>query len=294
MGAKINEVRIVFPYDCNNLAYLRRPEVVWLATHYCSYSRYRRPSYLENYDCFLEEHPELKRRFPSRLGSLNKLNKKDIIQLATHHCRKIQYSTPLYISNYKCFAKEHPELIERVGFLDIETSNFDANFGIMLTYCILDSKTGKILHGQINKNDIIKYPDDKTDARIVKKLIKDIQKFDRLVTHYGRKFDIPFIRTRAITDGIEFPGFGSIANDDTWLMARRKLKLNSNRQDTVDRTLYGNTNKTRINFNYWIAGGRGNKKALDNILDHNKRDVLALRRVWEKLHEFVSRRNTSI
>jgi len=185
-------------------------------------------------------------------------------------------------------------MIERIGFLDIEASNFDANFGIMLTYCIKDSQTGKILWGMIKKKDISKYPPDKTDTRVVKKIVRDIKKFDRIVTHYGRRFDIPFIRTRALYDGIKFPDFGLISNDDTWLIARRKLKLNSNRQDTINLTLFGDTHKTHIEFQYWIAGTRGDKESLDHILDHNKRDVIDLERAWKKLYPFVGRYNTSI
>lgn|GEM_PF-1701462 len=286
--------QVVFPSYCTSLTTLRKPEIVWLATHYCSYSRWRYPSYLENYNCFLEEHPELTGRFPPHLGSLYRLSKKDIIYLSTHYCSKVQYSRPLYISNYKQFAKEHPEMIERIGFLDIEASNFDANFGIMLTYCIKDSQTGKILWGMIKKKDISKYPPDKTDTRVVKKIVRDIKKFDRIVTHYGRRFDIPFIRTRALYDGIKFPDFGLISNDDTWLIARRKLKLNSNRQDTINLTLFGDTHKTHIEFQYWIAGTRGDKESLDHILDHNKRDVIDLERAWKKLYPFVGRYNTSI
>jgi len=289
----VYEKRIVFP-RYGRLSHLRKPEIVWLATHYCNYSRWRRPSYLEDYNCFLREHPELEGRFPSRLGSVTCLSKDDILWLATHYCKNIQYGRPLYLSNYDHFIKEHPEMVERIGFLDIESSNFDANFGIILTYCLLDSQTRNILWGKITKEDILKYPDDKTDIRIIKKLIKELKRFDRVVTHYGRKFDIPFVRTRALYNGIEFPSFGLIANDDSWLIARRKLKLNSNRQTVVDMTLFGDTNKTRVEFKYWIAGERGDAKALDWILDHNKRDVIALERVWQKLNGFVSRCNTSI
>ena len=119
-------------------------------------------------------------------------------------------------------------------------------------------------------------------------------KYDRIVTHYGRRFDIPYIRTRALMMDIPFPNFGSIVNDDTWLMARGKLKLNSNRLDVVEKALFGDTPKTRIDFKYWIAGSRGDKKALEYILDHNKKDVESLERVWLKLKDYVSKRNCSI
>jgi len=177
---------------------------------------------------------------------------------------------------------------ERVGFLDIETSNLDANWGMILTYCIKDSKTGKILSGQITKADIHKFQDDKTDT------VQELKLFDRIVTHYGRRFDIPFIRTRALICGIPFPAFGSISNDDTWVIARRKLKLNSNRQGTVHTTLFGKSHKTHLNMKYWTAAARGNKKALNYVLKHNKIDVIELEESWNVLKNFVSKTNCSI
>lgn len=222
---------------------------------------------------------------------IHRLKKAELVWLGTHKCRHGH----TYLEHYACFLKERPDMWhERIGFLDIEASNLSADFGIMLSYCILDNDTDEILYGVINKEDVEKFKPDQTDKRIVKQLIKDLMKFDRIVTHYGRKFDIPYIRSRALMMKIDFPGFGSIVNDDTWLMARGKLKLTSNRLDTVERALFGKTLKNRIKSQYWIAGNRGDEKALEYILDHNKRDVKSLKKIWLKLKDFVGVRNCSI
>lgn len=94
--------------------------------------------------------------------------------------------------------------------------------------------------------------------------------------------------------GIDFPHFGSIQNDDTWVIARRKLKLNSNRLETIDRAFNGESIKTHIQPKYWIAGARGDKRALKYILEHNEKDVIALEGIWLKLNKFVSKTNCSI
>jgi uncharacterized protein YprB with RNaseH-like and TPR domain len=221
---------------------------------------------------------------------IHRLKKAELVWLGTHKCRHGH----TYLEHYSCFLQEHPEVGEKIGFLDIETTNLQANFGIILSYCIKIDSKDEILMGVINKKDIEKYPADQTDYRVVVKLIKDLEKFDRIVTHYGRKFDIPFIRTRALMMNIPFLNFGSISNDDTWLMARGKMRLNSNRLETVERALFGNTGKTHIDYKHWIAGARGNKKSLDYILDHNKRDVISLEKVWYELKDFVGKRNCSI
>lgn len=221
---------------------------------------------------------------------IHRLKKAEMVWLGTHKCRHGH----TYLEHYACYLQEHPEVKERIGFLDIETTNLQANFGIMLSYCIKIDQKDEIWSGVINKKDIEKYPPDQTDRRIIKDLINDLGKLDRVVTHYGRKFDLPFIRTRALMMDIPFLNFGSLANDDTWLMARGKMRLNSNRLETVERALFGETHKNHIEYKHWIAGARGNKKSLDYILDHNKRDVISLERVWYKLRDFVGKRNCSI
>lgn len=241
----------------------------------------------------VEEVSEMKR---DGIIPIHRLKKDDWVWLFTHHCKHGHR----YVEHYSCYLKDYPTmvhpsaLVEKVGFLDIETSNLDANFGIILTYCIkvLGKKT--ILTGTVKKADIAKYPADKTDTGVVKQLVTDMLKFDRIVTHYGSRFDIPFIRTRALYDGLEFPQFGSIRQDDTWIMSKHKLKLNSNRLDTIARTILGKTDKTHIEFSNWIAGTRGDEKAISYILEHNKFDVTDLEKIWLKLRGFSRFTCTSI
>jgi uncharacterized protein YprB with RNaseH-like and TPR domain len=216
------------------------------------------------------------------------LKKKEIVWLSTHHCKHGHD----YLSHYSCYINDNPQR-EKVGFIDIESSNLDANFGIMLSYCIKDSQSKKIYTGTINKKDIEKYEANKSDYRIVSECVENMLKFDRVVAHYAM-FDIPFIRTRALVCGVDFPTYGSIYVDDTWRWAKNKLKLNSNRLEMVVNTLFGNSEKTHLDSRYWIGGTRGDKKSLDYILSHNKIDVLELEKVYNKLVGFVRKKDTSI
>jgi len=212
------------------------------------------------------------------------------VWLGSHKCRHGH----TYLEHYHCYLTEQPDMKERIGFFDIETHGFDANGGIMLSYFFKIKDKDEFLYDVINIDDIKKYPQDQSDKRIIRSLIKDLKLFDRIVTHYGRKFDNPYTRTRALMLGIDFPCFGSIQNDDTWVIARKKLKLNNNRQETLERALFGKVHKTHFSFKYWLAAVRGDKKALAYILDHNKRDVIALEKIWYKLKDFVSKTNCSI
>lgn len=223
------------------------------------------------------------------IQKLLRLPKPELLKLASRRCKHKH----TFLEHPSCYFKELNKE-EKVGFLDIEASNLDANFGIMLTYCIKDGNSNKIYSGVISKEDINKYEADKTDTRVLKQCIEDMLKFDRLVAHYGKRFDFPFIRTRALICGVDFPDFGSIFIDDTWIWAKYKLKLNSNRLDTIATTLFGESDKTHLQYKYWVGGIRGDKKSLDYILKHNKIDVLELEKIYNKLKSFVKQNKSSI
>lgn len=60
------------------------------------------------------------------------------------------------------------------------------------------------------------------------------------------------------------------------------------------RALTGSTEKTHIDYRYWIGGVRGDKKSLAYILDHNEKDVIELEKIWLKLRDYVRKNNSSI
>ncbi len=216
---------------------------------------------------------------------LHALKKGDFIWMGMHKCRKHGHS---YLEHYSCYEKEVKESPERIGFLDIETSNLDADFGIILSWAIKE-KGGKIASSVITKEELLK----SEDKEIVKRLIKEMQNYDRLITWYGCRFDMPFIRSRAVALGLDYPGFGAIKHQDIYFISRNKLKLSSNRLENVARVVLGKTNKTRVDGKYWRAALRGDKKSIGYILKHNLLDVIDLERVYDKIIPFVKINNTS-
>jgi DNA polymerase elongation subunit (family B) len=220
---------------------------------------------------------------------LHRLNKQKIVWLGNHLCRHKH----TYLEHYNCYSEEQKEEKEHIGFLDIEASNLDANFGIMYSWCIKDSNSKKI-YSDVLKPEDKRFPPEKSDRRIVESLIKCMFTFDRIIGHYSSRFDIPYTRTRALICDVEFPPYGSLNQDDTWQIARNKLKLNSNRLETVCETLFGETQKTHLKSKYWIGAMRFDKKSLEYILDHNRKDVLDLERVYNKIKDYIKLTNKSI
>jgi len=218
--------------------------------------------------------------------NLNKLTKKEILALYNYKCNHGHNG----IAHYNCYLKEE-KVPERVGFLDIETSNLKANFGIILSYCILDGDTNNIFSSVVTKRDLRA---SRLDKRVVQNCIKDMKKFDRVVGHYSTKFDLPFIRTRALYWNLEFPGYKEINHTDTYYLAKRLLCLHSNRQGCVAEAISRTNIKTRIDPGHWIGALQGNKENLDYILHHNKCDVKQLRGNYRKLIKYSVLRNVSI
>jgi len=213
---------------------------------------------------------------------VDRLTKKEIVWLAKHQCKHKHN----YLSHYGCF---HPPIApERIGFFDIETSNLDANFGIMLSYAILDGTDGTITGSVISAGDIAKAKPGQEDRRITQLCIADLQRFDRIVGYYSKRFDVPYVRTRALIDHLPFPAWGSIIHTDLYDVIKRKFKLHSNRLENACRVLLGTTNKTHIDTTFWRGGVRGDSKSLKYIWDHNTADVVDLKALYDKTIEFVN------
>jgi uncharacterized protein YprB with RNaseH-like and TPR domain len=117
-------------------------------------------------------------------------------------------------------------------------------------------------------------------------------KYDIIYAHYGsdRRFDIPFIRTRALKHNMEglIPKRNQLFIMDTYPISRNKLKLHSNRLDSIGEHLGCKTGKTRLSPNMWQRAAIGDKKALDYIVDHNKKDVQLLEEIHKRIGVFDS------
>lgn len=231
------------------------------------------------------------------LALIRQLRKKDIEWMACHYC---EHGHP-YLSHLRCFIRDRDagnlptdniELQEEVGFFDIEASNLKADFGYMFSYAIKE-KDGKILGRVLTPKEIRNFT---FDRMLIEEMIKDLEKFDRIVVHYGtdRKFDIPFVRARALKWGYEFPLYRSIWTHDTWHMSRRKLCLASNRLENICRFFDIPAKEHKLVPNAWQKALSGDKDSLAWIWEHNKEDVVSLEEVWKKLNLYVPKGKTSI
>ena len=203
------------------------------------------------------------------------------------------------IQHPKCYDKAKSKQ-EKTCFLDIESEGLDADFGIIFCWVVEDMQTGKVHKDCITLKDInagkVTAPavQPKEDKRVVDSLLSVLRQYDRVVAHYGSRFDIPFIRTRAVVNGLDFPMFGSLSQSDTWVMLKNKFKLSRNSLENGTKTLLGKSRKDRLSLSVRHGCLRGEEWALKYTLNHCIKDVKDLRDLYLKINGFMRKTKTSI
>ena len=157
---------------------------------------------------------------------------------------------------------------------------------MMFGYAIKTHGKDEIRKSWITKKDL-KSGD--YDKHVVEDAIKDFQKYDRIVTYYGTRFDLPFVRTRAMVHELDFPLFGEIMHKDLYYLIRSKFNLHRNSLDVAYDTLIGDSPKTRITPKVWMAALQGDVDALAYIEDHCDKDVRMTEELYD--HTIVFQKN---
>lgn len=221
---------------------------------------------------------------------LHRMKKQEIVWLGSHTCESHRKA---YIEHYNCYLRENPSK-ERAAIIDIETSNLDADYGIVLTWCLKPLGEKAIISDIISIDDIKKGRNGDEDKRVVRNCIEAMSQFDTLIGYYSKRFDLPYLRARALHMKIDFPFFGTINHVDVYDTVKHKFKMSRKRQETACRFLLGETDKTHFDGSIWRDAARGDKKALKKVLEHNIYDVQDLEKLYLKVRDFTRRNDTSI
>lgn len=168
-----------------------------------------------------------------------------------------------------------------IGHLDIETDNFDADAGLMLAWCMkIDG--GDMLEDVVTKKELDGSIHDK---RIVQSLLIALQGVDIITTFWGTGFDVPFIRSRSLFHGLDFPLYGSICHFDIFYACRSLFKLHRKSLQAVTEFL-GIEGKTHLKLPVWQLAKRGHKESLEYVLEHCEEDVKILEVLWQRVKPY--------
>lgn len=169
----------------------------------------------------------------------------------------------------------------KIGVLDIEADGLKADFSTMLTWSIKDLG-GETHYDVVTKADLFSGDADK---HIVESAVNKLKEYSIIIGYYSTKYDLPFIRTKALHYGLAFPEYGSLYHFDLYYTVKSKLCLSRNSLDNATNYL-GISGKTPIDKEIWRTAKYGDPVSLREVLAHNIADVEITERLYQRLIPF--------
>lgn len=169
----------------------------------------------------------------------------------------------------------------RIGYLDIESDGLKADFSTMLTWCI-KQKDGDVDVDFITKEDLF---DGTYDRKIVESCVETLRGYSIIVTYNGTNFDIPYLRSKCLHYGIEFPSYAELYHFDLYFLVKSKLNLSRKSLANVCDYL-GIEGKTDIDKEIWRRAKYGDPEAIQGVLSHNIPDCEILEKLHNKIESF--------
>jgi len=137
------------------------------------------------------------------------------------------------------------------------------------------------------------------DKSMIEEFLPVLNSADEVVGHNGDRFDVKWLRTRAIKHDI--PMMPNILTIDTLKQARSKFYFNSNRLDYIAQYLGLGKKHAHGGFDLWkdivLAGELAKMfnhqpvqtpiQAMKVMVDYCKQDVLLLEAIWERFNSYV-------
>ena len=118
------------------------------------------------------------------------------------------------------------------------------------------------------------------DKEVVKTLRDVLAGADAICGHNSDKFDVKKLNARIIFHGLK--PLPNIPQIDTLKMVKKIAAFSSNRLDYLSKVLTGQ-GKVHVDYTLWLRVMAGDKKALKEMVDYNKIDVLRLEEIYLKL-----------
>lgn len=128
------------------------------------------------------------------------------------------------------------------------------------------------------------------DYEITRDILGWLDKADYVITHNGKKFDIPFIKARAVVHGLRPPS--PHKDIDTLVIAKKEFKFTRNSLANLCEELRVTHKKLDhakfSGFKLWAECMKGNEEAWKEMRLYNEMDVIALEEVYLKLMSWSS------
>lgn len=122
------------------------------------------------------------------------------------------------------------------------------------------------------------------DTHVLEVFHKVLSEADVIVAHNGDNFDYRYLKTRMLKHGLS--ALPPVTSIDTYKVAKQQFMFNSNKLDYLGKFL-GLGGKKSTPKGLWLEVLAGSQKAIQTMVDYNKRDVTLLRDVFLKLRPYM-------
>lgn len=122
------------------------------------------------------------------------------------------------------------------------------------------------------------------DYEVVKKLREVLNDADIVIGHNSDKFDIKKLNARIIYHSL--PPLSPCTSVDTLKEVRKIAAFSSNRLDYLGKHLVGH-GKIETSSGLWERAMNGNRKAIKEMVEYNKIDVVRLEELYVKLLPYI-------
>jgi DNA polymerase III epsilon subunit-like protein len=174
----------------------------------------------------------------------------------------------------------------RIGVIDIETTGLNAGFGVILCAVVKAYSPDERKIFRADEYEPWQRGKRSDDSQLLRALLSYIEDVDVLVAHNGLKFDLPFIRTRAVIHGLPPVNFQKII--DPVQLSRQHFRFSGNSLQSISQIIGTQVQKTPLTPAIWQrASLDGDAAALQEIVDHCVADVDVLEEVCWKLRGYV-------
>lgn len=195
---------------------------------------------------------------------------------------------------------EIPKNFPKILIFDIETSpsiaysfpRWNANLyidqivedPIMLTWAAKWLYSTEVMSDRLTVEEVKNFD----DKRIATSLWHLIDSADIVVAHYGDKFDIPMMNTRAIINGL--PPYSTVNSIDTKKVSSKQFKFPSNKLDAIA-SYFGLEGKIKTDFDWWKYCLQGSDDVrefhLNQMETYNVKDSKVLEEVYLELRPWI-------
>lgn len=161
------------------------------------------------------------------------------------------------------------------AMFDIETTGLTADFSVLLCACI--KPFGKPIM-TLRADDYPSWQSERDDdALIVTDVAKELSKHAIIVTHYGSRYDIPYLRGKMVKHGLS--PLPSMYGLDTYSVAKANFKLSRRRLEALAE-YFELGKKESVKGSLWMQAAFGNSsEAMNKIVAHCQTDVEILERL---------------